>query len=149
MKKVGKWIVVVLGLLLLCVVGYGFACIYVLSGASDHIDVHESFKTYYDKRNELVDLVKTYQLEYDENGYLIDLNKVGFGGLANNDKVRLWYYEEEKIILEFVINPGFPDEGQSLFYSTGGEDLLKEKLPKNDIGYIKKLENNWYKLQWK
>ena len=28
------------------------------------------------------------------------------------------------------------------------EDLLKEKLPKNDIGYIEKLEKNWYKLQW-
>ncbi len=147
MKKYLKWLLLIPVILIICVVGYFFWAIYMLSGAGSHVDVKESFEEHYDKRNELIQLVETYQLEYDENGLLTNLDKVGLSGLASNDRVYV-IYQEEDLVVEFIINPGFPDEGQSLLYSSNGEELLRENISENNIGYIEKLEKNWYKIQY-
>lgn len=144
MKKSLKWLLLIPVILIVGVVGYFFFAIYMLGGSS-HVDVKESFKEYYDKRNELIQLVDTYQLEYDENGLLINLDKVNLDGLAFNDGVYVRYQEEE-LLVEFIINSGFPDEGQSLVYSSSGEDLLKEII--YDYAYVEKLEEKWYKVQY-
>lgn len=144
MKKYLKWLLLIPVILIVVVVGYFFFAIYILGGSS-HVDVKESFKEHYDKRNELIQLVETYQLEYDENGLLTNLDKVGLNGLALSDRVYVRYQEDE-LVVEFIINSGFPDEGQSLVYSSSGEDLLKENI--YDYAYIEKLEDKWYKVQY-
>ena len=145
MKKYLKWLLLVPVVLIAGVVGYFLLAIQMLGGSDNILDVKENFKEHYDKRNELIQLVETYQLEYDENGLLINLDKVSLDGLASNDKVYVRYQEEE-IVIEFIINPGFPDEGQSLVYSSSGEKLLKENI--YDYAYIEKLEDKWYKVQY-
>lgn len=145
MKKYLKWLLLIPVILIICAVGYFFWAVYMLSGAGSHVAVKESFKEHYDKRNELVQLVETYQLEYDENGLLTNLEQVGLNGLASNNRVYVKYQEEE-FIVEFVINPGIPDEGQSLVYSSSGEELLKENI--YDYAYVEELEDKWYKVQY-
>ena len=144
MKKYLKWLWLIPIILTIGVIGYFFLAVYIL-GSSNHVDVKESFEKYYDKRNELIQLVETYQLEYDENGLLTNLDKVGLNGLALSDRVYVKYQEEE-LVVEFVINGGMPDEGQSLVYSSSGEKLLKEHI--YDYAYVEKLEDKWYKVQY-
>lgn len=144
MKKYLKWLLLIPVILIVVVVGYFFFAIYILGGSS-HVDVKESFKEHYDKRNELIQLVETYQLEYDENGLLTNLDKVGLNGLALSDRVYVKYQEEE-LVVEFIINAGMPDEGQSLVYSSQGEKLLKEHI--YDYAYTEELEDKWYKVQY-
>ena len=145
MKKYLKWLWLIPIILIVCVVGYIFLAIYILGSDSNHVDIKESFKEHYDKRNELIQQVETYQLEYDENGLITNLEQVGLSGLASNDRVYVKYQEEE-LIVEFIINPGFPDDGQSLVYSSSGEELLKEHI--YDYAYVEKLEDKWYKVQY-
>lgn len=145
MKKYLKWLLLIPVVLIVGVVGYFLWAIYMLGGSGNILDVKESFKEHYDKRNELIQLVETYQLEYDENGLLINLDKVSLDGLASNDRIYVRYQEEE-LVIEFIINSGFPDEGQSLVYSSSGEKLLKENI--YDYAYIEKLEDKWYKVQY-
>lgn len=111
-------------------------------------DMMEDYEKHLAKRTELVDLVKTYQLEYDENGLITNLDKVELSGLAHNDKVYVKYNEEEKVIVEFVYRAGFPDEGQSIFYSSGGKKLLEEKIDKTLYAYIEEINDNWCIVQW-
>ena len=144
MKNYLKWLWLIPIILTIGAVSYFFLAVYIL-GSSNHVDVKESFEKYYDKRNELIQLVETYQLEYDENGLLTNLDKVGLNGLALSDRVYVKYQEEE-LIVEFIINPGFPDDGQSLVYSSSGEELLKEHI--YDYAYVEKLEDKWYKVQY-
>ena len=144
MKKYLKWLWLIPIILTIGAVSYFFLAVYIL-GSSNHVDVKESFEKYYDKRNELIQLVETYQLEYDETGLLTNLDKVGLSGLALSDRVYVKYQEEE-LIVEFVINGGMPDEGQSLVYSSSGEELLKEHI--YDYAYVEKLEDKWYKVQY-
>ena len=145
MKKYLKWLLLIPVLLIVVVVGYFLWAIYMLGGSDNIVDVKESFKEHYDKRNELIQLVETYQLEYDETGLIANLEQVGLSGLASKDRVYVKYQEEE-LIVEFVINGGMPDEGQSLVYSSSGEELLKEHI--YDYAYVEKLENKWYKVQY-
>ena len=145
MKKYLKWLWLIPIVLIVCVVGYFLWAIYMLGASDNIIDVKESFNEHYNKRNELIQLVETYQLEYDENGLLINLDKVNLSGLASNDRVYVRYQEEE-LVVEFIINSGFPDERQSLVYSSSGEKLLKENI--YDYAYVEKLEDKWYKVQY-
>ena len=142
-----KWLLVITVILIVCFVSYFIFAIYILSGETEHVDVNESFREHYDKRNELIQLVETYQLEYDENGLLTNLDKVGLSGLASEDRVYV-RYQEEDFIVEFLINPGFPDEGQSIYYSSGGKKLLEEKIDKILYAKIELLDGNWYFVQW-
>lgn len=145
MKNNRKWL---LFIPIILIVGFvGCFVLFIVMLASNHVDVKESFKEHYDKRNELIQLVETYQLEYDESGLLTNLDKVGLSGLADNDKVYV-VYQEEKLVVEFVVNPGLPDDGQSIFYSSGGEKLIRCKLSENSIGYIEKIEDDWYLVQY-
>ena len=145
MKKYLKWLWLIPIILIIGVIGYFFLAIYILGSDSNYVDIKESFRVHYDRRNELIQLVETYQLEYDETGLIANLEQVGFSGLASNDRVYVKYQEEE-LIVEFVINGGMPDEGQSLVYSSSGEELLKEHI--YDYAYVEKIEDKWYKVQY-
>ena len=117
-----------------------------ITGANRN-ELRENYEQHLEKRLELIQLVETYQLEYDETGLITNLDKVGLSGLAHNDKIYV-VYQEEELIVEFVYTAGFPDEGQSIMYSSGGEELLKDKLNESIYAFIAPIEDNWYFVQY-
>ena len=118
----------------------------VITGSNEN-ELRENYEQHLEKREELIKLVETNQLEYDETGLLTNLDKVGLSGLAHNDRIYV-VYQEEELIVEFVYSSGFPDEGQSIMYSSGGEKLLKDKLKENTYAFIAPIEGNWYFVQY-
>lgn len=125
-----------------------FVSALIMSGTGANAnELRENYEKHLEKREELIKLVETNQLEYDETGLLTNLDKVELSGLADNDKIYV-RYQEEDLIIEFVYTSGFPDEGQSIMYSSGGKRLLEKMINKDSYAFISPIEDNWYFIQY-
>lgn len=141
-------ILIMMGVFLVVGVVFIFlsALIPAVTGSNEN-ELRENYEQHLEKREELIKLVETNQLEYDETGLLTNLDKVDLNGLAHNDRVYV-VYQEEELIVEFVYSSGFPDEGQSIMYSSGGKRLLEKMINKSSYAFISPIEGNWYFIQY-
>lgn len=108
----------------------------------------EEFKVFFnDKlklREELIgELKKDNSINY--NGIVILEEK--YNEIAYNNKVFVEECNQEECTVSFLYKPGFPDEAQYLFYTTGTEELIEKYIDENTIGYVKKIQDNWYFVQ--
>lgn len=99
-----------------------------------------------DLRIQLIEELKEGKINMDENYKLIISKK--YDDVAKNNYVRSERCDKEKCVVAFLYSPGFPDEGQYLYYSSDGEKLIK-KYDKDLIDYIKKIKKSWYFVQYR
>ena len=150
MKEDKPLLTILIIMLVFFVVGvvFLFLSALIMSGTGANAnELREDYEKHLEKREELIKLVETNQLEYDETGLLTNLDKVGLSGLADNDKIYV-RYQEEDLIIEFVYTSGFPDDGQSIMYSSGGKRSLEKMIDKDSYAFISPIEDNWYFIQY-
>lgn len=99
-----------------------------------------------EKLDEIVEKVKSNELQIDEKNMVILTDE--YKGIVKYDYVDVYSLDDEKVLIEFYYRPGFPDDGQSFYYSSDGEGLLKEYLDESRYSRIEKLDDNWYFVQF-
>lgn len=97
-------------------------------------------------REELIEKIDANEIKIDENNNAILTEK--YYGLALNNYVHIFVCNEEEKVIEFYYGAGFPDEAQSIFYSSKGEELIKKYVKEHLYAYIEKIEDNWYLVQY-
>lgn len=97
-------------------------------------------------REELIEKLETKEIKIDENNNAILTEK--YYGVALNNYVHIFVCNEKEKVIEFHYNAGFPDEAQSIFYSSSNEKLIKKYLEKHLYNYIEKIDDNWYLIQY-
>ena len=97
-------------------------------------------------REKLIEKIDANKIKIDENDNAILTEK--YYGLAQNNYVHIFVCNEKEKVIEFYYNAGFPDEAQSIFYSSKGEELIKKYVKEHLYAYIEKIEDNWYLVQY-
>ena len=119
--------------------------IFVIGNSKD-----KSFKKDFESkrylREELIEKIEKNEIEVDENNNAI-LNEK-YHGIALHDDVNVFVCNEKEKVIEFYYDAGFPDEAQSVFYSSADDELIKKYVDKHLYAYIEKIEDNWYFVQY-
>ena len=97
-------------------------------------------------RLELIDEIRNEKVDIDEYNHVIIANK--YDGIAKNNNVYIEKCDEKECVVAFLYKPGFPDEDQYLYYSSGDEKLIEKKLDKSLYSYIKEIKEHWYFVQY-
>lgn len=122
----------------------GLAGVYTTCTAQKKYELNKFINSKEELRMQLIEDLKEGKINIDENYKLIISKK--YKGIAKNNYVRSERCDNEECVVAFLYSPGFPDEGQYLYYSSGGEKLI-EKYDKDLIDYIKKIKKSWYFVQ--
>ena len=97
-------------------------------------------------REELIEKIVSNEIKIDENNNAILTEK--YYGIALYDDVSVFVCNEKEKVIEFYYDAGFPDEAQSIFYSSEGVESIKKYIDEHLYAYIEKIEDNWYLVQY-
>lgn len=98
------------------------------------------YKKYYNKRTEVVDMIKNGSLESSEHKEVLLPNN--YKKISDFGEIYVYLNNERETLIGFWINKSFPDGGNEIVYSSNGEKLIKENI--GSIRKIEKRNNNWY-----
>ena len=118
--------------------------IFVIGNSKDK-SFKKNFETKRYLREELIEKIEANEIKIDENNNAILTEK--YYGLALNNYVHIFVCNEKEKVIEFYYKAGFPDEAQSIFYSSKGDELIKQYVDEHLYSYIK-IEDNWYLVQY-
>lgn len=108
--------------------------------------LESNFKEKLELRQEVIEKIRTGEIQIDgKKAILPDKYKE----VADNGYVYVYVSNEEETVIEFLYHGGFPDEGQSFVYSSGGEELLNKYIHETLYHYIEKFADNWYFIQYR
>lgn len=106
----------------------------------------QDFQDKLNLREELIEKIETNEIKIDENNNVILTEK--YYGVALNNYVHIFVCNGKEKVIEFYYSAGFPDEAQSIFYSSSDEELIKKYLEEHLYNYIEKIDDNWYLIQY-
>lgn len=98
------------------------------------------YKKYYDKRIEIVNMIKDGSFTVSEHKKILLPNN--YKKIAEYGEVYVYLNNGQETLISFWIDSPFPDNGTELIYSSGGIALIKENI--NSIRKIEKRNDNWY-----
>lgn len=115
-----------------------------------HCLKNKQFKDFfYGKRavreNLILDL-KNEKIKVDDNNIVILSDK--YNNLAENNYIKVFNCDNEECLVSFLYKAGFPDEDVYVIYSSTDDELIKKYIDKNLYKFIKKIDNNWYLVQY-
>ena len=124
--------------------------LFILFALRIQLENQEKFKqNFQDKlalREELIEKIDANEIKIDENNNAILTEK--YHGVALNNYVHIFVCNEKEKVIEFYYDAGFPDEAQSIFYSSKDEELIKKYVKEHLYAYIEKIKDNWYLVQY-
>ena len=119
--------------------------IFVIGNSKDK-NFKKDFETKRYLREELIKEIETNKIKVDENKNAVLTEK--YYGIALYDDVNVFVCNDKEKVIEFYYASGFPDEAQSIFYSSEGDELIKKYVDEHLYAYIEKIEDNWYFIQY-
>ena len=104
--------------------------------------VRVELNLYEDERLEVIEMVENNKLEIDDlgNAKLPDEYKKS----STSGEVTVYQNDENGVVVAFWVFRGVQSGSVQLIYSTGGEELIKDKETGHPIVSIDKLKDNWY-----
>ena len=97
------------------------------------------------RENLILDL-KNEKIKVDDNNMVILSDK--YNNLAENNYIRVFNCDNEECLVSFLYKAGFPDEDVYVIYSSTDDELIKKYIDRSFYKFIKKLDNNWYLVQY-
>ena len=97
------------------------------------------------RENLILDL-KNEKIKVDDNNIVILSDK--YNNLAENNFIRVFRCDNEECLVSFLYKAGFPDEDVYVIYSSTDDELIKKYIDKNLYKFIKRIDNNWYLVQY-
>ena len=119
--------------------------IFVIGNSKDE-NLKKDFESKKYLREELIEQIASNEIKIDENNNVILIEK--YFGIAEHDYVHVFVCDDEEKVIEFYYDAGFPDEAQSIFYSSKDDELIKKYVEEYLYAYIEKIEDNWYFVQY-
>lgn len=148
MKKLFKFLGKMLLVILLMPIIYSIM-LFVLSCIMRPINeakINSNFEEKLELRKQVIEKIQTCEIQVeDKRAILSEEDKE----VSSKGYVYVHVSNEDETVIEFIYHGGFPDEGQSFIYSSGGEELIKKYINESLYHYIDKFADDWYFVQFR
>lgn len=108
--------------------------------------LESNFKEKLELRQEVIEKIRTGEIQIDGKKAILPEE---YKDVTINSSAYVYVVSDDETVIEFMYHGGFPDEGQSFVYSSGGEALFKKYINESLYHYIEKFDDNWYFVQFK